>query len=118
MIWVRVRAMSQPVFASSKKKLGSDQVFFKSGQKVLTRFAMSTPNITNVQHVVSPSNLVGRLLLIITCGKKNNFIGGFKLTTYNNLPTKICYESIVDVRLFFLWIDRSKLFQTPIFKVW
>ena len=45
---------------------------------------MPTPNTMNDECVVGPSNLVGRLLLIITSRQKNNFSGGFKLKTYNN----------------------------------
>ena len=38
------RVTSQPVFASGKKKSGSGRVFFWSGQKILTPFAMSNLN--------------------------------------------------------------------------
>ena len=36
------RITGQPVFTSSKKKSSLGQVFFGSGQKILTRFAMSS----------------------------------------------------------------------------
>ena len=40
--------MGQPIFASGQKSsLG--QVFFKSGQKILTHFAMSSNNVENIQ---------------------------------------------------------------------
>ena len=41
------RVMGQPIFASGQKSsLG--QVFFKSGQKILTHFAMSSNNVENI----------------------------------------------------------------------
>ena len=36
-----------------------------------------------------------KLLWAIAGGKESNFNDGFKLKTYNNLPLKICYKSVV-----------------------
>ena len=39
--------------------------------------------------------LGGRLLWAITSRQESNFSGGFKLKTYNNMPSIICCENIV-----------------------
>ena len=44
--------------------------------------------------------LCSRMLLAVISRQESNFNSKFKLKTYNNLSTKICYKNIVDITLF------------------